>query len=117
MGWLVSNHQIPRGMPFFLRTDLCKSLIYVNATATKDERHAVIVEVTPRVRYLRQQQGVDWSTETLAREYTGKHVRITGWLFYDAEHENAAENIESRPNNWRGTCWEIHPVTAIDLLP
>ena len=89
--------------------------IYVNKTPLFDAKNAVIVEVTPRLR--QEMQGTaDWSTASLIKLLPpGTKARITGWLFYDAEHENAAENIQSRPHNWRGTCWEIHPVTGIEM--
>jgi hypothetical protein len=90
--------------------------IYVNATPQFDEKHAVIVEVTPRLR--QEMQGTaDWSTPSLIQLLKpGTRARITGWLFYDAEHENASENIHpGAPHNWRGTCWEIHPVTDIEM--
>jgi hypothetical protein len=89
--------------------------IYVNLSPTPDKKHAVIVEVTPRIRQL-MSGTADWSTNTLKKLLkVGTKVRITGWLFYDKEHENASENIKVRPHNWRGTCWELHPVTAIEM--
>jgi hypothetical protein len=47
-------------------------------------------------------------------------VKIQGWLFYDFSHktENYAEDPDDnigRPN-WRATGWEIHPITAIEVL-
>ncbi len=89
--------------------------IYVNETPGGDKKHAIIVEVTPRLRQLMAGKA-DWSTPTLIKLLKpGTKVRITGWLFYDAEHENAAQNIKDRPHNWRGSCWELHPVTGIEM--
>jgi hypothetical protein len=89
--------------------------IYVNLTPKPDKKSAVIVEVTPRIRQLMLGRA-DWSSHNLANILpVGTKVRITGWLFYDEEHENAAENIKVRPHNWRGTCWELHPVTGIEM--
>ena len=78
----------------------------------------VIVEVTPPMREWAARQGMDWTTVTLQRELTGRRVRIEGWLLFDEEHDGEAEN--SRPGrsaNWRATAWELHPVTAIRVLP
>jgi hypothetical protein len=78
----------------------------------------VIVEVTPRWRAMMAARGVDWSTRTLRRGYLGRWVRVTGWLLFDAEHANAAENTEpGRARNWRATAWEIHPITSIEVVP
>jgi uncharacterized protein YgiM (DUF1202 family) len=78
----------------------------------------MIVEVTPRWRAFMNQQGTDWSTPTLKQRLQGHWVRFTGWLFWDFEHADEAEN--SNPGgdrNWRATAWEIHPVTEIRVCP
>jgi hypothetical protein len=78
----------------------------------------VIVEVTPRWRAMMAARGVDWSTKALRRDYLGRWVRVTGWLLFDAEHANAAENTKpGRERNWRATAWEVHPITAIEVVP
>jgi hypothetical protein len=78
----------------------------------------VIVEVTPRWRALMAAKGVDWSTPALRRAYLGRWVRVTGWLLFDAEHANAAENTApGHARDWRATAWEVHPITAIELVP
>jgi hypothetical protein len=82
----------------------------------------VIVEVTPRLRLLKKGKGIDWSTETLAKTTAkgimGKWVEVTGWLLFDDIHRDGAENTNpGGPMNWRATCWEIHPVTDIKVLP
>ena len=78
----------------------------------------VIVEVTPRWRAIMAARGVDWSTAALRRDYLGRWVRVTGWLMFDAEHANASENTApGRPRNWRATAWEVHPITAIAVVP
>lgn len=83
-----------------------------------DASRRVVVEVTPRWRARVAAQGVDWSTPALRRQILGRWVRVTGWLLLDAEHENAAENTApGRPRNWRGTAWEVHPITALAVVP
>jgi hypothetical protein len=77
----------------------------------------VIVEVTPPLRDMVRQEGRDWSTAALQRDFTRARVRIEGWLFFDDEHDEESEN--TRPGhhaNWRATAWELHPVTAITLI-
>jgi hypothetical protein len=65
-----------------------------------------------------QSQGVDWSTAALKERINGKWVRVKGWLLFDQEHVNQAENTNpGNDRNWRATVWEIHPVTEIDVLP
>jgi hypothetical protein len=79
----------------------------------------VIVEVTPRIRQMMEEQGIDWSTENLKKTMKHQYVRIQGWLFYDVSHDK--ENFADDPDdnvgrkNWRATSWEVHPVTAIEV--
>ena len=81
--------------------------------------HRLIVEITPRIRAVMAEMGTNWSTVSLKR-LKGHKVEISGWLFYDADHENEAVANDPRDEvgkpNWRGTCWEIHPVTGIKIL-
>jgi len=87
--------------------------------APKNQR--VIVEVAPRFRLLEKGKGTDWSTQTLEKTtdkgIKGKWVEVTGWLLFDDMHRDAAENTNpGGPMNWRASCWEIHPVTDINVL-
>ncbi|MDB5281984.1 MAG: hypothetical protein JWO06_1059 [Bacteroidota bacterium] len=77
----------------------------------------VIVEVTPRIRQAMALKGEDWSTNALRDKILGRWVKVKGWMLFDKEHERQADN--TNPNgthNWRGTCWEIHPVTSIEVI-
>ena len=81
-------------------------------------RERLIVEVTPRVRDSAEGQGMDWSTAALARELKGRRCRFEGWLLFDVNHADESENVRpGAETNWRATAWEIHPVTAIEVLP
>ena len=88
--------------------------------ATPTQR--VVVEVTPRIRKQMKDAGIDWSTGALqgqggADGIVGKWVRISGWLFFDDIHVSMAENTHpGGANNVRATCWEIHPVTTLQVL-
>lgn len=78
----------------------------------------VIVEVTPRVRALMAERGFDWSTDALRAQLKGRWVKVKGWMLFDTEHLSQAENTApGRPRNWRQSCWEIHPVTALEIVP
>jgi hypothetical protein len=77
----------------------------------------LIVEVTPQWREVLANDKVDWSTTGLRKSLKGRWVQFTGWLFYDAEHTNAAANSGGKSHIWRATVWELHPVTKIDVLP
>lgn len=82
------------------------------------ESKHVIVEVTPQWREEIAKNSVDWTTKTLRMQLLGRWIKVTGWLLYDEEHANAAENTNpGGSRNWRATVWEIHPVTAIEVLP
>ena len=79
--------------------------------------HRMIVEVTPRIRKAMKLKGIDWSTRALRDKYLGRFIEVEGWMLFDKEHENAAENSNpGRLRNWRATAWEIHPITKITLL-
>ena len=77
----------------------------------------MIVEVTPRWRYIMREGGIDWSTRALRDQLLGRWVRVRGWMLFDAEHQRESENTApGRPRNWRATAWEIHPVTSIQVV-
>jgi hypothetical protein len=87
----------------------------LDPTAAANRR--VIVEVTPKWR-AKMAVIFDWSTATLKKQLLGKRVRITGWLLADFIHRGQAENTHpGGAKNWRATVWEIHPITAIQVLP
>lgn len=80
-----------------------------------DKTRHVVVEVTPAWRRFMATQGKDWSTAKLRQDFKHKWVRVRGWMFFDGEHVNIAENTRpGAPNNKRGTAWEIHPITSIE---
>jgi len=61
----------------------------------------VIVEVPPR--WQKANAGL---SEKHCRGLLGKHVKVTGWLFYDTHPQEDP----------RGTPWELHPVTRIAVM-
>jgi hypothetical protein len=95
-------------------------------TTDAPEIQRVVVEVTPRLRQIMKQQGIDWSTATLrgnntpasqAKAIYHKWVEVTGWMMFDSMHVGEAENTNpGGDSNWRATGWEIHPVTSIKVL-
>ncbi len=92
----------------------CRRDIHIMLATRPDAppREQVVLEVTPRMETTKE-----WTLETLKRELTGRRVRFEGWLFLDALHAGESENTApGRPNNWRATAWEIHPITKIELL-
>ena len=73
---------------------------------------------TPRWREFVQTQGQNWTTDTLRARPKGRTVQFTGWLFFDDEHDDEAENTTpGRALNWRATARELHPVTRIVIVP
>lgn len=81
------------------------------------QRERVILEVTPCLRQLMQQQGQDWSISALRQWLIGRQCRFEGWLFFDSAHAGEAEHTApSNEHNWRATAWEIHPVTSIEVI-
>lgn len=91
--------------------------IELGLTANAPPKARIVVEITPRWRAGEAAAGVDWSTATL-RSLIGKKVRVRGWMFEDAEHrQNAQHTNPTGSTVWRATTWEIHPISAIHVLP
>ncbi len=91
--------------------------IELGLEAATPANQRIIVEVTPRLRKQMKDQGEDWSTPALKKKMKGKWVRVSGWLLFDIAHVDRAENTNPGDDqNWRATCWEIDPVTSIEVL-
>jgi hypothetical protein len=95
---------------------------HIEITPTKKSKgvkNTLILEITPRIRALMFNEGEDWSTSELKSEYEGKMVTFTGWLFYDGSHEDEAYVNDPKnkigKKNWRATCWEVHPITKVEI--
>ena len=83
----------------------------------EDKKECVIVEVTPRMRNIISKKGIDWSTDNLRNTIKGHQVKVKGWLLFDEEHSKQAVNTDpDNPKDWRATCWEVHPVTSIEVV-
>jgi hypothetical protein len=77
----------------------------------------VVVEVTPNLFDWAARQGIDWSEQTLQAQLVGHWCEFEGWLYFDLGHAEESENISpGKPDNWRATAWELHPVTRITVL-
>ncbi len=91
-------------------------VLVADPNSTKGSQR-IIVEITPRMRFLMMQKGIDWSTEKIKATYMGHWVKVKGWLFFDEEHKASAENTNpGNASNWRATSWEVHPITSIELV-
>lgn len=90
-------------------------LIANRKEAPKSEQ--VVLEVTPKLRDWAAAQGVDWSEQTLKAQLIGRWCEFEGWLYFDVGHAEESENIApGNPENWRGTAWEVHPITKITVI-
>jgi hypothetical protein len=103
-GWSTAKAAVVDGYVILLEREADGEHHIMLATnpGETDTTKWVIVEVTPtwgkRLASLSHGQ---------LENLRGKHVRVTGWLYYDPR------NPGSDP---RGTRWEIHPVTSITIL-
>jgi hypothetical protein len=97
----------------------CDTHIELALSKNAPETQRVIVEVTPRLRILKKEESINWTTPALEKTIKGHWVQVTGWLLFDSAHIGEAVNthpVDPKKQNWRATCWEIHPVTAIKVL-
>jgi hypothetical protein len=92
--------------------------VHIDLAASPDAPPAarVVTEVTPRWRERAAARGLDWSADALRRTLVGRRCRVEGWLLLDRQHAEESESVSpGRPGNWRGTAWELHPVTSITI--
>jgi len=97
----------------------CRRDIHIDVALRTDAppKEHVIVEITPRLERWAAANGLDWSAETLQRTLVGKWVRFEGWLYYDSAHAKESSNtFKEGSDMWRGTAWEIHPVTKVEIV-
>ena len=85
-----------------------------------EEKDGVVVEITPRLRgVIAKEFGVTWedcTTKYIRDNILGHEVIIKGYLFNDFEHHANSAADGGKGNLWRGTCWEIHPVSDVKVL-
>ena len=52
------------------------------------------------------------------RKLKGRKITVEGWLLWDWEHCSvAAPSLVGKARLQRGTVWEVHPVTKIEVQP
>jgi hypothetical protein len=100
--------------------DIHINLVLDKADVDEPTRY-VIAEITPRMKYLHP----EWTFDFI-KGLEGKRVRFTGWMLFDGMHSRESLNTKERTHQqcgslpvqeiWRATAWEIHPVTAIEVL-
>ena len=91
-------------------------ILVPNKESKDDKTQYVVAEVTPRMRLLMKEKGIDWSQKAL-KKLKGQVIEIEGWLFYDFKHGERSAKV--RPDSEgvnRATAWEIHPITRITVL-
>jgi len=97
----------------------CRRDVHIAIARQKDatKTEEVIVEITPRFQDWARSQGMDWSAETLHTQLVGHWCEFAGWLYFDVGHDEESENVApGKPDNWRATAWEIHPVTKVTVV-
>ncbi|HJQ26520.1 MAG TPA: hypothetical protein VKA60_21575 [Blastocatellia bacterium] len=79
--------------------------VWLVKNANDERTNALVVEVSPRLR----SKHPAWTTDALGRiARNDQRVRISGWLMMDPEHPDQIGKT-------RGTIWEIHPITKIEV--
>lgn len=83
--------------------------MYLGLKKDAAKKNCIVVEITPafKKKYPAYKQLLQENAK----------VRITGYLLFDFLHtKDAFTTCTSCAGIWRKTCWEIHPVTKIELL-
>lgn len=91
----------------------CRRDIHILVAARKGapKTEQVVVEVTPNF-----QEG-SCSKEALPKQLLGHWCEFEGWMYFDLGHAEESENVSpGKPDNWRATAWEIHPVTKFTVI-
>ncbi len=73
------------------------------------KKNCIVIEITPSFKKLHP----DYDKYLVI----GSKVRVYGYLIYDLLHEsNATNTCNACGNVWRKTCWEVYPITKIEVL-
>lgn len=89
-----------------------KALTTAEKAATK--KQSVIVEMTP---HYRDRNHPEWTAQAVQAQ-EGQQVKVLGQLMVDNEHDVSGQNCgrkDATANCWRGTVWELHPVTDFEV--
>lgn len=102
------------------RKDLHFELVGTDQGDPKSMRNRIVVtKISPWF----SEGNTNWTTTNLGQfasyknGYSGNflrvptRVRVYGWLFYDAPH-----SADGSVGSWRGTAWELHPITRIEVF-
>lgn len=99
-----------------VNTDTHINMALTNSAEDVKPENRMVVEVTPRLRYIAGLNGLDWSHGNL-KHYEGSCLEVEGDLFWDDAHEGEARNTPIAGKKiWRATLWEVHPITSIQEI-
>ena len=105
--------------------------IVADPSEAGDKRKYVVVEFTPRweKKFHFDDSNYDAMRQAIQDQIGGKWVKFEGWMMYDFIHQKESESTapgipvcndndpnQKRPCIWRGTPWEVHPVTAYKVV-
>jgi len=89
--------------------------IYVAPSMQSGVDEQVRCVVTPIFRAQHESSDDDWSLKTLKGTLVGRRCKISGWLIFNLNQVRySANNPQHGAQVFRGTPWELHPVTAIE---
>jgi hypothetical protein len=83
--------------------------MYLALVKNAPKKNCIVIEITPAFKKIHPDY------ENLFKK--NAKVRVTGYLLYDYKHEgNAVTTCTSWSDVWRKTCWEVHPITSLEIL-
>jgi hypothetical protein len=83
--------------------------IYLALMTDAPKKNSVVIEITPAFKKENPEYATCLGVDN--------KIRVYGYLFYDVEHENASFTTCKKCDHiWRKTCWEVHPITRMEVL-
>jgi hypothetical protein len=108
--------------------------VHINVVADPsevgDQSKYVVVEFTPRWEktFGLDDSNYDAMRQAVEDKIKGKWVKFSGWMMFDFIHQDASRSTapgnpvcrndgqQHSGCNWRATPWEVHPVTAYEIV-
>jgi len=84
--------------------------MFLGLAKNSAKKNCLVIEITPKFKDMFP----DYKEQFLKKK---AKIRVYGYLFYDFPHEkDAFTTCNACTHIWRKTPWEVHPITAIEII-